>query len=162
VGEPPFHGRPTLETLLAHAQEPPPPLRPDRDDVPAEVEALLLRMLAKDPKARPQSAAEVAAALLPFAGSATAKLAGQPKPSSRSFFSGALAACVVAGLLLTSVVVLIGLWASGVIHVRTPDGVLVVEVTEANPDIFVDGQQVTVAWDAGGKSAQIHVKPGTR
>jgi formylglycine-generating enzyme required for sulfatase activity/serine/threonine protein kinase len=54
-----------------------------------------------------------------------------------------------------------GLWAAGVIRLRTADGILVVEVNEPNPDVYVDGQQVTVTWDSGGHKAEIAVKPGT-
>jgi hypothetical protein len=57
--------------------------------------------------------------------------------------------------------VLVGLWAGGVINPKK-EGVLVVEVNEPNPDIFVDGEKVTVTWDDGGKKAEIPLKPGTR
>ena len=31
-----------------------------------------------------------------------------------------------------------------------------------NPDLYVDGQKVTVVWQNGGKKAEVGVKPGTR
>jgi len=34
-------------------------------------------------------------------------------------------------------------------------------VNEPNPDVFVDGEKVTVTWDKGGQRAEIAVKPGT-
>jgi hypothetical protein len=54
------------------------------------------------------------------------------------------------------------LWAAGVFRVRTADGTLVVEVNEPNPDVYVDGEKVTVAWQNGGVRAEVAVKPGTR
>jgi len=57
---------------------------------------------------------------------------------------------------------LVGLWAAGVFKVKTADGVLVVQVNEPNAEVFVDGERVTVSWNGGGKTAEIHVKPGTR
>jgi anti-sigma factor RsiW len=66
-----------------------------------------------------------------------------------------------AGLVV--LVVVVGLWASGVLRVKTADGtVLVIEVNEPNPDLLVDGERVTVSWDAGGKKAEVRVQPGSR
>ena len=56
AGAPPFSGTP-LEVALAHRVSPLPPLPPG---VPAEVAALVSQLTAKDPAARPGSAAEVA------------------------------------------------------------------------------------------------------
>jgi formylglycine-generating enzyme required for sulfatase activity len=65
---------------------------------------------------------------------------------------------VVAALLLAGVA---GLWAGGVFRLRTAEGILVVEVNEKNPDVYVDGERMTVTWGEGGKSAIIRVRPGT-
>jgi eukaryotic-like serine/threonine-protein kinase len=68
AGRPPFAASETaLEKLVAHATDTAPPLRPGRPDVPPELEALVVRMLAKDPADRVASAAEVATALKAFA-----------------------------------------------------------------------------------------------
>jgi serine/threonine-protein kinase len=55
-----------LDKLLAHTQEAPPPLRQHRPDVPVELAEVFARMTAKAPDDRYQSAADAAAALLPF------------------------------------------------------------------------------------------------
>lgn len=60
AGQQPFLGAP-LALLLKHIHEPVPPLA--RADVPPAVEALMLRMLAKNPADRPRSAEEVRAAI---------------------------------------------------------------------------------------------------
>lgn len=67
VGRPPFAAKTLLQKLSAHLDELPPPVRTLRDDVPREIDAILLRMMAKQPAHRYQSPAEVAAALAPFA-----------------------------------------------------------------------------------------------
>ncbi|MEV0810842.1 protein kinase [Micromonospora sp. NPDC050200] len=70
AGHPPFTGEP-LSVLHQHVNQPPPPLRERRPDVPAEVDALAAELLAKDPADRPPDTAEVRdrlAALLPRAG----------------------------------------------------------------------------------------------
>jgi tetratricopeptide (TPR) repeat protein len=63
AGRPPFHGRTPARILGAHMGEAPPQIAELRPDVPAALSDLVMRCLAKDVGARPQSAAEVIAAL---------------------------------------------------------------------------------------------------
>ncbi|MEZ4586318.1 MAG: protein kinase [Gemmatimonadales bacterium] len=51
AGRPPFEGKP-FELMQAHTTAPPPPLRAERPDCPAALEAAVLRMLAKRPEDR--------------------------------------------------------------------------------------------------------------
>jgi serine/threonine protein kinase len=68
-----------------------------------------------------------------------------------------------AGVALLVLATLGGLWAAGVFRVKTADGsVLIVEVNEPNPDVYVDGEKITVTWGGGGKRAEVRVRPGTR
>src|SRR5207237_1223987 len=63
--------------------------------------------------------------------------AGKPAARTRWWptFAGVGVAAVLMGLAC--------LWAAGVFRVKTADGsVLVVEVNEPNPDVFVDGDKV--------------------
>ncbi len=53
----------TLETLIRHQRDPLQPLNEIRDDVPAEVEAVVLQMMAKQPSDRFATMSEVATAL---------------------------------------------------------------------------------------------------
>jgi serine/threonine protein kinase len=62
-GRPPYVGEGVGEVLAAHFHLPVPDVRSLRPDVPAPVDALLRRLLAKDPGMRPQSAAAVVAEL---------------------------------------------------------------------------------------------------
>jgi serine/threonine protein kinase len=68
AGKPPFGGRSIAQKVLWHQIRQPPPLRSWRDDVPAEVEAILFRMMAKDPAERFAALRDIAAALEPWNG----------------------------------------------------------------------------------------------
>ncbi|MCC9311350.1 serine/threonine protein kinase [Kitasatospora sp. RB6PN24] len=65
-GTVPFASPSPLGVLHQHVYEPPPPLRRIRPDTPVALEALVLRLLAKDPRDRPADAAEVHRALVPL------------------------------------------------------------------------------------------------
>ncbi|WP_258177678.1 serine/threonine-protein kinase, partial [Streptomyces solincola] len=65
-GNVPFTGSTALGVLHRHLYEPPLPLRQLRPEVPEALEALVLRLLAKDPQARPSGAQEVYEALAPL------------------------------------------------------------------------------------------------
>ena len=58
--EAPFKGDSSTRLLVAHANEPPEPLRNKRPDLSPELEAVVMRALEKDPARRPQSAGEFA------------------------------------------------------------------------------------------------------
>ncbi|TVL88127.1 serine/threonine protein kinase [Streptomyces sp. SAJ15] len=66
VGQVPFAGSTALGVLHRHLYEPPVPVRQVRPEVPEALEALVLRLLAKDPRHRPADAQEVYQALAPL------------------------------------------------------------------------------------------------
>ncbi|WP_406039449.1 serine/threonine protein kinase [Micromonospora sp. NBC_00898] len=116
AGTPPFAGDP-LGVLHQHVNDPPPPLRTRRPDVPVELDALVSELLAKDPADRPAGAGTVRdrlAALLPPVSSPTA--AGGGGLRDRSSWRRRR------GLLLAVVVVLGGaLLALATAALLTPD-----------------------------------------
>ena len=59
-GEAPFEGDSSTRLLMAHAAEPPAPLRQKRPDLSPAIEAVVMKALEKDPEKRPQSAADFA------------------------------------------------------------------------------------------------------
>jgi tRNA A-37 threonylcarbamoyl transferase component Bud32 len=62
TGAPPFTGNSAVTVALSHVRQRPPAIR-DRSDVPRPLLGLVKRLLAKDPRDRPQSAGELAAEL---------------------------------------------------------------------------------------------------
>ncbi|WP_406861352.1 protein kinase [Streptomyces sp. HUAS MG47] len=65
-GNVPFAGSTALGVLHRHLYEPPLPVRQTRPEVPEPLEALVLRLLAKDPRHRPSGAQEVYEHLVPL------------------------------------------------------------------------------------------------
>ncbi|WP_286037302.1 serine/threonine-protein kinase [Streptomyces filamentosus] len=65
-GDVPFAGSTALGVLHRHLYEAPVPVRQKRPEAPAALEALVLRLLAKDPQDRPASAQEVYEELAPL------------------------------------------------------------------------------------------------
>jgi hypothetical protein len=72
TGQVPFPAATGMLRVLAHREKPLPSIRAARPDVPAQLAAVLERMLAKRPADRYQTPAEAAAALAPFAAPAPA------------------------------------------------------------------------------------------
>jgi serine/threonine protein kinase len=66
TGRPPFQGETIVQIILAQIEKEAPPLQTVRPDVPAELSAVVARMLAKDPAQRFQQPIEVAQALAAF------------------------------------------------------------------------------------------------
>ncbi|MFO0877206.1 MAG: serine/threonine-protein kinase [Gemmataceae bacterium] len=54
TAHPPFQGNSVLQKLLQHREVAPPSIRKERPELPEELEALMMRMLAKAPEDRPQ------------------------------------------------------------------------------------------------------------
>jgi serine/threonine protein kinase len=79
AGTVPFPTGSAVEKVVAHCTDEPVPILQLRSDLPAELVGVLSRMMAKDPAARYQTPAEVAAALRPF-GQASAAGVTTPAP----------------------------------------------------------------------------------
>jgi serine/threonine-protein kinase len=86
TGQVPFPGGKIVEKLVRHGTEKPKPVVELRPVVPAEVAAIVNRLMAKHPNDRFQTPAELAAALAPFAVSGATPWApvGPQKPSADS------------------------------------------------------------------------------
>ncbi len=67
AGEVPFQGQSVMEKLMARAMGDAPRIRTLRAELPAELDECLARMVAREPAARLQTPAEVAAAMAHFA-----------------------------------------------------------------------------------------------
>ncbi|MEM7308147.1 MAG: FHA domain-containing serine/threonine-protein kinase [Planctomycetota bacterium] len=84
TGHTPFEGESTRDILRGHFTEEPPGLRRHTATVPEGVEALVLRLLAKEPDARPQSAGALLAEVDRLRLEADHGVGGRPAPTSKS------------------------------------------------------------------------------
>ncbi len=66
TGRPPFPEDTAVKVILAHVEKQAPPVQALRPEVPAELSAVVARLLAKDPAQRFQTPVELAQALVPF------------------------------------------------------------------------------------------------
>ena len=78
AGRPPFVADSPLEVALKHVREEPPLPSQFNPAIPTQLEAVVLRALAKDPHQRYQSAREMAAALGGYADASAAMTAAIP------------------------------------------------------------------------------------
>jgi tRNA A-37 threonylcarbamoyl transferase component Bud32 len=62
-GRPPFQGDKAMRVIMAHVHEPPPPLSQISSDIPADLERVVMRCLAKDPADRYQNVTSLGEAL---------------------------------------------------------------------------------------------------
>jgi serine/threonine protein kinase len=100
TGQVPFPGGSVTDKVVKHALAQPIALSQLRPDVPAALEAVVAKMMARSPDRRYQTPAEVAAALAPFAQAGTAeKTPRVPPEKRRSRWLLALAAALLVGLL---------------------------------------------------------------
>ncbi len=84
TGQPPYPGGNVLQKLLQHQGEPPPDVRRLRPEIPSEVARLLVRMMAKRPEDRFQTAQELAAEVRRLlAQLSSAASLGPTRPASR-------------------------------------------------------------------------------
>ncbi|MEU4244464.1 protein kinase [Actinoplanes sp. NPDC026619] len=82
VGDPPYLADNALGMLHQHLESPIPHVADSRDDVPAQLDKLIVTLLAKDPQGRPDSAAVVYRQLLQWASAELPDLAKAPPEHS--------------------------------------------------------------------------------
>ena len=97
TGQSPFPEGSATQKLAKHANDEPVPLERFRQDLPKPVVTIVSRMIAKDPDARFQTPAEVAAALAPFTDAESQEVEAQRR--SRKVPLAVLCGLVVAALL---------------------------------------------------------------
>ncbi len=105
--------------MKAHLERTPAPLRSLRRDVPVELARVVERMMAKDPAARYQTPAEVAAALERFV---------KPKTPSRKRWLGLAAALGFVAALIAGVI----------IYVQTDQGTITVETNDDKIAVMIE------------------------
>jgi serine/threonine protein kinase len=153
----PFRGANTLAVLRALAVEPPPPPRDVNPVVPVALSGLTMRLLAKEPRSRPQSAQEVVEALAKIQ-----KTAGtQPPANNRTrsvlaTLSGRRAAWITAGVLLVCSPLAVW-WAPAMYRFVTNQGQLVIETDDPAVEVSVkqDGRLIRVVDTKTGKEVTL-------
>jgi len=103
TGSPPFRREQDAALMYAHLNEPPPSVSELRPDLPAAVDEVISRAMAKDPDRRFQRAGELAGAF----GSALEPGASSPRPTKRLVGKVALVAAAV-GILAGVAFALVG------------------------------------------------------
>jgi WD40 repeat protein len=147
TGQPPFPKGTVVQKVMAHTQREPQSIQELRPDLPAGLDAVVRRMMAKSPGDRYQTPAEVWAELAPFAGQtvvlnpASATPAGSKEKAQRTGriaslppLVGALAVLLVYVLAVLLVVLLVYV-AVAVYRIQTDNGELVISTD--NPDVEV-------------------------
>jgi serine/threonine protein kinase len=135
TGRLPFPGSNPLAVLRALAVETPKPVRDLNPEVPPALAELTMRLLAKDPKDRPQTARAVANALAAI----EEEQAGGPKPSRRRWLPRAGAALVLLALGVAG-----WLYGPAVYRVATNQGVVVIETDDPDVEVTVRGDVVKI------------------
>ena len=161
AGRPPFEGRSRASLMAAILTSDPQPLSLARSDVPANVDRVVLRCLAKDPDERWQSAADLAAALQ-WSGDNTAFVPSTARPvglrrNSRLLAIGALGIGAVLGALVVWTLVVRGAvsGASPVIAQFTPITFRTGTVTAAR--FAPDGETVIYSAAWGGDAYGLYM-----
>ncbi len=158
TGERPFTGDSPLSIAVKRLREMPRPPRTVAPEVPPELERVILRCLARNPRARYRDAAEVAAAL-----GAGGPVAAPRRFPWRTVAAGAAAAVLVAGVALLEILP----GHRGRVHARTGGrpavAVLGFRNLSGNPDAawLSTALAETVAMELGS-SGRLRTVPGDR
>jgi hypothetical protein len=165
TGRPPFTGGTALEIVTKQVIDAPPSVTELRPEVPAELEVLIGRMLAKDPAGRPQTPREVAEALKAFTKAGGQSVVGFPTVKTATTSGTTVAhgrrwvipAAVTGGAMLIT----FGLWAGGVFTAKTKCGTIVLKNVPADADVTLDDEKVTI-MTGDGNTVEISVAPGKK
>jgi serine/threonine protein kinase len=178
TGLPPFHGGPPLAVLRKVSDEAAAPIWSINPEVPEWLEAIVRRLLAKDPAGRFATAAEVADLLQQHLARLQQPVAVSSRPAddrlecrlqpartgtrTPRFRRWLIAAAVLLTVTLsvTEATGLTGLLgaAGTILRYQTPEGTLVVEVDDPQIRVDIDGQDM-VFTGTGAREVRLH--PGT-
>jgi tRNA A-37 threonylcarbamoyl transferase component Bud32 len=139
AGHVPFPEGTAVDKLISHSERAPKPLTKIRSDIPAELARVLDKIMAKNPKDRYQTPAEVAEALTPFM--------DKYRPRKRRIARLAVAA----GLLAAAIV------AGVVIYIQTDRGEFEIWTDNDQVALEINKNGVTVHDQAGKRKYELKV-----
>jgi hypothetical protein len=173
TGRPPFQADNAMAVLKRVCEETPRPIREINPDVPAWLAEIIVKLLAKDPARRFQSAKEVAELLeqrlaheqqRPTRSQMQQPDRPAPAPARRGPWRRAAAAAVVLALAALGTTEAIGVthvsaYAAAVLRIHTPDGTLIVEVNDPQVKVTIDGDgdEMTIT---GAGLQEVSLRPG--
>jgi formylglycine-generating enzyme required for sulfatase activity/serine/threonine protein kinase len=169
AGRPPFQADSLFGIYQAHISREADPLNLMRPEVPAELAALVAKMMAKEPSLRFQTPGEVAQALTPFFKEPNAAPENPQTDSTEA--SRTVTKPEVAPwqqppyvwLAVAVAVLVLGLFASwlvGTLRVKAPEGDLVFSDLPEESVVTVDGKVYTLEWPGGKGAAKVTVPAG--
>jgi serine/threonine protein kinase len=143
AGRPPFPTGTPIQKVMGHMKKKPQPLTELRDDLPEELMPVLERMLAKNPRHRYQTPAEVASALERF----TFATDVRRRRRSRIGIAAAVLLFLVTGML-----------GAAVYHIVTDKGELVIETDNDDVEVVVSkgGEVVKIIDTKSGKHVTLN------
>ncbi|MEM6471579.1 MAG: protein kinase [Planctomycetota bacterium] len=139
AGFPPFADVSVMEKLDRHAHTAPAPLDSLRYDIPSGLNLIVMKMMAKDPDDRFQTAADIAVALescplsAPLSKTPTAPPAQPSRRRSRFFTVATLASLFITSLL-----------AGTVFYLQTGDGTIRVALKDESLEATVSGETIEI------------------
>jgi WD40 repeat protein/serine/threonine protein kinase len=153
TGRAAFPGGSVIDKVLAHLEQTAAPISRTRADVPPQLDALLARMMDKDPSKRFQTPSDVVAALgeISPAGFAPRPTAGREMPATR-LRRRTTWAVVAAALLLACAA---SVWQ--VVRILTAEGELVIDAVDPNVAIHVTRDNVRIVDSATQRSINLKV-----
>jgi WD40 repeat protein len=169
AGKPPFPVGSPLQKMMDHSNKAPTPLAEFRQDIPEKLIPVLERMMAKNPKRRYQTPAEVALALEQFT-TATA-VASAPKSGFRAGTADhgrtvVLETTPVRGrrrrkfVIVTAILLIAvtGLLGMGIYRIATDNGELVIQTDNEDVELVVtkNGKVVKIIDTTTGKTVNLH------
>jgi serine/threonine protein kinase len=160
AGQPPFPSGTPIQKVMAHVEKKPQPLTELRPDLPEGFMPVLERMMAKKPKHRYQTPAEVAVALEPFTFAPTARDDGRtvplPDPSGRTRWQRRF---LIATAILAFLVV--GLLGAAVYRIATDKGELVITTESDDVEVVIKQGGKEVAIIDTKSDSRITLRSGT-
>jgi len=169
TGRPAFRAQTTLAVIKRVCEDTPRAIRDVNPDIPQWLVDIIDRLMAKQPDERIQSSGELAELLGnhlahlqdPDNVAAPAGVEAKPAPKHRTLKSLLLAVLLIGGVGLgiteAAGVTEVGKFLGIVLRLKTPEGILVIEIEDPDVEVSVDGSEVVLS---GITKKELRLTPG--